>query len=141
MSNPYQEPAETLPIAKKGLTWAEWSIIIALLLILFAFLYAWNAKTSARKAWKEAEVAQTKLESAKEELARLAGTSLQDIEEYLEQIRTMSADMQSLRADLTNLRADLTRWKNYAAELDRFIDAELKTYWMSPSYTRPTRPR
>jgi len=127
MSNPYQEPTETLPIAKKGLTWAEWSIVVALLLILFTFLYAWSAQASAKKAWKEAE-------TAKAELAKISGVSPEDVQKYINQINTLSTDAQ-------RLQADLTRWQNYAAELDRFVDAELKTYWTSPSYTRPTRPR
>ena len=130
MSNPYQEPAETLPIAKKGLTWAEWSIVVAVLLILFAFLYAWSAKASAARAWKEAE-------AAKVLLAELAGVSPEDVQEYIKQINTLSTDVQ-------RLRTDLTRWQNYATELDRFVEAELSTYWTSnrnSNVRRPTRPQ
>jgi len=130
MSNPYQEPTETLPIAKKGLTWAEWSIVVALLLILFAFLYAWSAKASATKAWKEAEV-------AKAELAKISGVSPEDVQKYINQINTLSTDAQ-------RLRTDLSKWQNYANDLDRFVDAELGTYWTSKrnsNVPRPTKPR
>ena len=143
MSNPYQEPVEASPIAKRGLTWAEWSIIVAVLLWMCAGLYAWSAQRSAASARAEATVAQEEQVRAKEELARLTGTSPEDIQQYLDQIRTLSSDTQRLQTELTRLRADLTRWQNYANELDRFVDAEIRRYWTNPSSLRdrPARPR
>ncbi|MDR0327798.1 MAG: hypothetical protein LBI05_05835 [Planctomycetaceae bacterium] len=127
MSNPYQEHPETLPIVKNGLTWAEWSIVVAVILWIVAGLYAWHAQASATKAWKEAD-------AAKAEKAVLAKVKPEDVKKYIDDINKLSFDVK-------RLQADLTIWKSYAADLDRFVDAELAGYWTSKRNQIVPRPK
>ena len=62
MSNPYEDSyAGKSVVVKKGLSWAEYSIIVALLCIVSAFGYGWHVKTQTDKMIEKANAETTKI--------------------------------------------------------------------------------
>jgi len=169
MSNPYQEP-ETNPasVVRRGFTWAEWSIIVALCCILAAFFYGWHVEQSAAAARAELAIAQNDLTIAQTELnaaqailgaaqAELEATQAaleavrntisEETEDLEPQVRELGRQIASLtvernvaieRANNAELEAN-NRWQSFADALDSYIDAEVGEYWWRVRHVRPER--
>ena len=162
MSNPYQEP-ETNPasIARRGFTWAEWSIIVSLCCIVAAFFYGWHVQQGAAAARAELAIAQSDLVGAQMEL-RATQAELKATQTALDAVRhtinletenlepqvrdlgrqiaslTLEKNMAVIRADNAESEAN-NRWQSFADALDSYTDAEVADYWWRVRHVRPER--
>jgi len=162
MSNELNAPnAETdeTPIVKKRLTWAEWSIIVAFFCIATAFFYGWHAQAVAATAeaklkkitettndvqtdldriLKQLDTAKTELDRKKAELAANQKAN----ESTAARIEQLEKEKQKAKADAEiagTWRIKAEMWKNYADNLEQFLNKHESTRWFTLS-GRPRRP-
>lgn len=127
-TNPYQEPViadDPAALPSRGFTWAEWSIIVAVLSILCAGLYVWYVKGELASLRQEISAAQDELGTKQNQIAEAEKTLAQQI------------------GDLTGERDTAQRnyhiWLQYANELEKHVN-RYEDYCWSPLDGRPRRP-
>ena len=144
MTNPYQE-VESVRL-KRGFTWAEWSIIVAVVLWVSAFLYGWSVHNDVVVEREKLAIIQQQRDEAQAALEAIRNTLSQGesgdspvVEQLREHIDSLIVENAALLRSVANVDNVINRWQNYADELDSFVTAELATYWRSATYVRPLR--
>ena len=134
MSNPYENPDTDKTVAiKKGLTWAEYSILVALICIVGAFAYSWHVKTQTNKMIKDAAIEvelALKLKTDAELKMEFAITSKNDAESKAKEIEIKVRDAEIKLKKSGDLIAEINKqlaeeksrssgiWARFGKELD-----------------------
>jgi len=156
MQDIYEAIPERGKPAKKGLTWAEYSIIVALLFIIGALAYGWNVKKEAEKVKVEMVIARKMAEDARAEkkkaederdaaikekdriLVEIGNVKIETdgIEKLISGLKDQVKDLAGLREidsrkinELTRANDEARRRANDAKMDIQRISGQLKTAW------------
>ncbi|MDR3109243.1 MAG: hypothetical protein LBU65_06090 [Planctomycetaceae bacterium] len=114
MSNNYEPESIETPVEREKLTWAEWSIIVALFCIVVSFLYGWHVQAVAA--------------DTKAKLARY-NAMLKACEEILGKPVTDPKDIKETLDKLAGAEQSAREWNEYADTVLIILGEELDTYW------------